>query len=103
MHVKAHNFFERKGNDILSTEHLSFSQAVFGDKIDVRTIDGKLAIKIPAGTQGGETFRIKEKGVPQLGRASVRGNQLIKIVVDVPKNLNREQKRLLEDLKKAGL
>jgi len=101
--VKAHNFFERKGNDILSTEHISFSQAVFGDKIEVKTIEGSLAMKIPAGTQGGETFRIKEKGIPQLGRSSVRGNQLVKIVVDVPKSLSREQKRLLEDLKKAGL
>ncbi|MEI7621232.1 MAG: molecular chaperone DnaJ [Candidatus Moraniibacteriota bacterium] len=103
IHIKAHNFFQRKGNDLLSTEHISFSQAVFGDKIEVKTIDGKLSIKIPAGTQGGETFRIKEKGVPQLGRTSTRGSQLVKIVVDVPKNLNREQKKLLEDLKKAGL
>lgn len=103
VHVKPHNLFERKGNDILSTEHISFSQAVFGDKIDVKTIDGNLAMKIPAGTQGGETFRIKEKGIPQLGRSSVRGNQLVKIVVDVPKNLSREQKRLLEDLKKTGI
>ena len=103
VHVKQHNLFERKGNDILSTEHISFSQAVLGDKVSVRTIDEKLSIKIPAGTQSGETFRIKDKGIPQLGRSSVRGHQLVKIVVDVPKNLSREQKKLLEELKNTGL
>lgn len=103
VHIKPHNFFERKGNDILSAEHITFSQAVLGDKISVRTIDEKVTIKIPAGTQSGETFRLKEKGVPQLGRASVRGSQLVKIIVDVPKNLSREQKKLLEELKKTGM
>ncbi len=103
IHIKQHNFFERKGNDILSTEHISYSQAVLGDKISVRTINENISIKIPAGTQGGETFRIKEQGVPQLGRNSARGHQLVKIIVDVPKNLSRDQKKLLEELKKSGL
>ncbi len=103
IHVKPHNYFERKGDDILSTQHISFSQAVLGDKISVRTIDDKISIKIPSGTQSGETFRIKEQGIPQLGRNSIRGHQLVKIIVDVPKNLSRDQRKLLEELKKAGL
>jgi len=103
VHIKPHSHFERKGNDILSTERISFSQAVLGDKIDVRTIDGKVNMKIPTGTQSGETFRIKEKGVPSLSRNSIRGSHLVKIIVDVPKNLSRDQKKLLEELKRTGM
>ncbi len=103
VHIKSHDFFERKGNDIFSSEHITFSQAVLGDKITVRTIDEKMNIKIPAGTQSGEIFRIKEKGVPQLGRSSVRGHQMIKIIVDVPKNPTRSQKKIIEELKREGL
>ena len=102
VHVKQHNKFERKGNNILSTEHISISQAVLGDKINVKTIEGQVTMKIPSGTQSGEIFRIKGQGIPQLGRSG-RGDQLITIIVDIPKNPNREQKNIIEDLKKVGL
>jgi molecular chaperone DnaJ len=102
VHVRAHKNFDRKGNDINSTEHIRFSQATLGDKIIVQTIDGKVNMKIPAGTQSGEVFRIKGKGVPILGRNG-RGDQLVKIIVDVPKSPSREQKRIIEDLGKTGL
>jgi molecular chaperone DnaJ len=100
VHVRAHDKFERKGNNILSVEHVSFSQAVLGDKIDVVTIDGNVKMKIPSGTQSGEMFRIKGHGVTQLGRSDARGDQLVTIVVDIPKNPSREQKRIIEDLGK---
>ncbi|EKD46663.1 MAG: chaperone HSP40, co-chaperone with DnaK [uncultured bacterium] len=103
VHVRPHEKFERKGNNLLSTEHISFSQAVLGDKINVKTIDGEVKMKIPSGTQSGEMFRIKGQGVPQLGRSGVRGDQLVTIIVDVPKNPSREQKKLIEELKKVGL
>jgi molecular chaperone DnaJ len=103
VHVKAHSSFQRKGNNILSTEHISFSQAVLGDKISVLTIEGRVQMKIPSGTQSGEIFRIKEKGVPQLGRSGSRGDQMVTIIVDVPKNPTRDQKKIMEELKKAGL
>ena len=102
VHVLPHKIFERKGNDITSTEHIRFSQATLGDKIIVETIDGKVNMKIPSGTQSGEIFRIKGKGVPILQRSG-RGDQLVKIIVDVPKSPSREQKRIIEDLGKAGL
>jgi len=102
VHVLPHKIFERKANDINSTEHIRFSQATLGDKIIVETIDGKVNMKIPSGTQSGEIFRIKGKGVPILQRSG-RGDQLVKIIVDVPKSPNREQKRVIEDLGKAGL
>jgi molecular chaperone DnaJ len=103
VHVRSHAKFERKGNNLLSSEHISFSQAVLGDKIEVKTIDGSVKMKIPAGTQSGEIFRIKGQGVPELNRPHYKGDQLVTVIVDVPKNPNREQKRIIEDLGKAGL
>jgi molecular chaperone DnaJ len=101
VHVKAHDKFTRQGDDILSTEKISFSTATLGGEIEIETIEGKLILKIPSGTQSGETFRIREKGVPDVhGRG--RGNHLVKIVVVVPKKLNREQKRLIEELGRIG-
>jgi len=95
--VKPHVKFKRDKNNILSDEHLTFSQAVLGDKIEVETIDGKIVMKVPAGTQSGELFRIKGKGVPSL-RGSFRGDHLVKIIVDIPKKISREQKRIIEEL-----
>lgn len=103
VHVKQHSRFERKGDNIISKEHISFSQAVLGDKINVATIEGAVHMKIPAGTQSGEIFRIKGQGVPQLGRSGRRGDQLVTVVVDIPKNPSRQQKKIIEDLKKSGL
>jgi molecular chaperone DnaJ len=76
--------------------------AVMGGKIEVETIDGKLVLKIPAGTQSGEIFRIKEKGVPELNGRNI-GNQLVKVVVKTPKNLSRRQKELIEELQEEGI
>lgn len=102
VHVKKHTKFTRKANDILSQEHVKFSQAVLGDKINVQTINGNVKMKIPAGTQSGETFRIKGEGIPELGRSHRRGDQLVKVIVDVPKNPSRQQKKIIEELSKAG-
>ena len=101
VHVATHNKLKRSGNDILSTEEISFSLAALGGEIEIETIEGNLILKIPAGTQSGEVFRVKGKGVPDLhGRG--RGNQMVKIIVRVPKKLSREQKRLIEELKNSG-
>lgn len=103
VHVKPHPKFERQGNNVMLTEHISISQAVLGDKIDVDTITGKVHMKIPSGTQSGEIFRIKGEGIPQLGRTGSRGDQLVTIIVDIPKNPTREQRRIVEELGEAGL
>lgn len=102
VHVRPHEKFTRKGNDIYSTEKIKISQAVLGDKIKVETIEGKVNMKIPSGTQSGELFRIRDKGVPQLGRTN-RGDHLVRIVVDVPKNISRSQRKILEELNSEGL
>jgi len=102
VHVRPHEKFVRSGQDILSTEKIPFSLAALGGETEVETIDGKLILKIPSGTQSEEQFRIKEKGIPELnGRG--RGNHLVKIIVEIPKKLSREQKRLMEELRNSGI
>ncbi|MFA7319497.1 MAG: molecular chaperone DnaJ [Parcubacteria group bacterium] len=99
--VANHRKFTRHGLDILSQEEISFSMAALGGEIEIETIEGRLILKIPSGTQSGETFRIKGKGVPELhGRG--RGNQMVKIIVRIPTRISREQKRLIEELKNSG-
>ena len=98
VHVLPHPEFKRQGNDIISEKNITFSQAVLGDKIPIETIEGPVTMKIPAGTQSGEAFRIRAKGAPGLGTRS-RGDHLVKITVKVPKNPTREQKKIIEQLR----
>ncbi|OGI29212.1 MAG: molecular chaperone DnaJ [Candidatus Moranbacteria bacterium RIFOXYA12_FULL_44_15] len=102
VHVKPHPKFTRNGLDILSTEYISFSMAALGGEIEIETLYGKLILKIPAGTQSGETFRVRDKGAPDLGGRGV-GNHLVKVIVSVPRKITREQKRLIEELGKNML
>ena len=97
--VKSHNKLERENDNIISSEEITFSQAALGDKIEVETIGEKLKMKIPSGTQSGEVFRIRGKGIPHLdGRG--KGDHLVKIIVKTPQRLSREQKRLMKELGK---
>jgi molecular chaperone DnaJ len=98
VHVASHSKFKREKNNIISEEQITFSQATLGDKIEVETIGGPIRMKIPSGTQSGEVFRIKDEGVPYLGKRG-RGDQLVKIIVQIPKHLSREQKDLIERLR----
>ena len=77
----------------------SYPQAVLGDKVSVATIDGPVSMKIPAGTQPGEVFRIRGKGVPHLGRYG-HGDHLVTVKLIVPKKLSHAEKELIEQLKK---
>lgn len=92
------NDFKREGNDIFSDAHISFSQAVLGDKILVKTVEGDVSMKIPEGTQSGDVFRIRSKGVPKL-RGFGRGDHFVKVIVDVPTKVSREQRDLIEKLR----
>lgn len=89
--------FKRKKDDILSKVGIGFSEAALGEKIEVETLDGKIKLTIPAGTQSGQIFRLKGKGVPHLNSYG-RGDQLVEISVVTPTNLSRRQKELLEEL-----
>lgn len=102
VHVVLDKNFSRQGMDIVSSEHINFTLATLGGETEIKTVDGSLILKIPSGTQSGEVFRVKNKGIHDLRRGG-RGNQLVKIIVDVPKKLDRSQKNILEELKKLGL
>ncbi len=101
VHVRAHKELKRSGQDILSSVEVPFSVAALGGETIIETIDGRLTLKIPSGTQSGEQFRVKGKGVPDL-HSGVRGNQIVKVIVRIPRKLNREQRRLLEELGQLG-
>ena len=94
--VKAHKKFTREGNIILSMEHISMVDAALGTEIDVDTVDGKVRMKIPAGTQNGTDFKLSGHGVPNLRNES-RGPHIVGIVVDTPTKLTKKQRELLEE------
>ncbi len=100
VHVKSHVIFERQGNDIICDVRITIPQAVLGADIDVPTLDEKtVRMKIPAGTQSGKIFRIKGNGIPYLGSAN-RGDQLVRVVIDIPVKLTAKQRTLMEELAK---
>ncbi len=94
--VAADKRFNRQGENILSEVDISFPQAALGTSIDVETVDGIVTLKIPAGTQSGKVFMLKDKGVPSL-RGRGRGDHLVTVIVKTPTNLSRQQKKLLEE------
>lgn len=99
---KDHEFFERMGNDIVYTLPISFPQAALGDEIEIPTLTEKIKFKIPAGTQSGKVFRIREHGIPHLNsRGRSRGDQLVRIIVWIPEKLSKEDKKLIEKLAKS--
>lgn len=93
--VKAHKKFTREGDIILSEEHIGMIEAALGTEIDVETVDGKVRMKIPAGTQSGTDFKLSSHGVPHL-RDSSRGPHIVSVVVDIPTKLTKQQRELLE-------
>jgi len=95
--VRSSNKFVRSGYDILTKIEISFSQAALGDKIEIDTLNGKVRLKIPEGTQSGRSFNIKGRGVPKL-HSKARGDQIVKVIVKTPINLSRNQKKLLQEL-----
>ncbi len=100
IHVREHEFFKREGDDLFCDIPVRFAQAALGDEIEVRTIDGSVArIKIPAGTQSGTVFRLKNKGMPDL-KGYGRGNMLVKVDVVTPAKLSKRQKELLREFDK---
>lgn len=95
--VRSHEIFERRGNDLTCQVPIHFTQAVLGAEIDVPTLDGKQRLVIPRGTQSGEIFRFRNKGIPDVnGRG--RGDQLVEVVIETPRHLSPRQEELLREL-----
>jgi len=100
IHVKEHELFERRDNDLFCEVPIKFTLAALGGSIDVPTLFGKGSLKIPPGTQTGTTFRLREQGIPAL-RGGRKGDLLIRVQVEVPTKLNSEQKTKLEEFAEA--
>lgn len=94
--VKPHSLFKRQGNDVICEMPITFVQAALGAELEVPTLDGKVKYTIPEGTQTGSVFRLKAKGIPFL-RGNGRGDQYVKVEIDVPKRLNDKQKAILRE------
>lgn len=99
--VKAHKKFTREGDLILSEEHIGMVGAALGTEIDVDTVDGKVRMKVPAGTQSGSDFKLSSHGVPHL-KGSTRGAHIVTIIVDTPTKLTKKQQELLQQFSKEG-
>ncbi len=92
--VKAHSVFEREGNDIYCDVPITYAEATLGAEIEIPTLEGKEKYTIPEGTQTGTTFTLRQRGVQDVN-SKRRGNLHVTVNVEVPKNLNSEQKELL--------
>ncbi|HWA10401.1 MAG TPA: molecular chaperone DnaJ [Opitutaceae bacterium] len=99
--VKEHELFERQGDDLFCEIPIKFTLATLGGTIEVPTLFGKGSLKIPAATQSGTTFRLRDKGMPSL-RGGRQGDQLVRVHVEVPQNLTSEQRKILEEFAKVS-
>ena len=98
--VRAHKRLTREGDLILSEVTISMVEAVLGTEVDVETVDGEVTMKIPAGTQPGTNFKLSGHGAPRLG-SDERGPHIDTVNVEIPKNITRKQKELIEEFDKA--
>ena len=96
---KPHEFLQRDGPNLIHDLYLNFADAALGTSVEVPTIEGKVKIKIPAGTQAGKILRLKDKGLPNVQSRHSRGDQLIHVNVWTPKKLSDEERQLLEKLR----
>jgi molecular chaperone DnaJ len=94
--IKAHPIFSRHHNDIVCQVPISFTQAALGSNIEVPTLKGREDLEVPAGTQHGEVFKLKGKGLPDL-RTYKNGDQIVQILIEIPKKLSDRQKQLLRE------
>ncbi|WP_224363758.1 molecular chaperone DnaJ [Hyalangium versicolor] len=99
--VREHPLFQREDYEVFCEVPISFTQAALGAKIDVPTLDGKVKMTIPSGTQSGKVFRLKAKGVPHL-HSQQRGDQHVRVIIETPTELSAKQRELLEKFAEAS-
>jgi molecular chaperone DnaJ len=95
--IRAHDLFERKGNDLHCVVPISFPQAALGAEIEITGIDGPVTLKVPEGVQSGRELRIRGRGVPYLNEKGL-GDLVVKVVVQIPRKLSRAQRDLVKEL-----
>jgi molecular chaperone DnaJ len=98
INVRSDPNLKRDGNNILISTSISYVDAILGTTVKVPTVDGNVDLKIPAGTQPGTTLVMSKRGVPLLGKTNMRGDELVKIQVEIPKRLSSEERKLIEEL-----
>lgn len=101
IHVRKHPVFRKEGHNLLADITVKLSDALLGSEYRLETLDGALQVKIPEGTQSGETLRIKGKGVPSA--RGVRGDIYLTIKINIPKKISREARKIIEKLKEEGI
>ena len=99
--IEDHPLFERDEDDLFHDIQIPFALAALGGTIEVPTLDGKVSLKVPAGTQSNKTFRLRDHGMPNLRYASRKGDLYVKIAIEVPKKLSKEQKDSLINFAKS--
>jgi molecular chaperone DnaJ len=98
--IRAHEFFEREGQNLHCVIPISFPQAALGAEIEIPGIDGPVTLKVPEGTQSGKEIRVSRRGVPFLNEKG-RGDLIVKVVVQIPKKLSRAQREMIAELEKS--
>ncbi|MGE3278603.1 MAG: molecular chaperone DnaJ [Candidatus Altimarinota bacterium] len=99
--VKPSSEFHRKGDNIYTEKKIHVLQAILGDEIEINTVHGPVKLEIPAGTQSGQTFRVKDKGVPKLNTSQV-GDHMVTIQVEIPKKLMKSEEEHYKELAKLA-
>jgi DnaJ-class molecular chaperone len=97
IHIEPHSFWKREGDNLHCEVPITFGEAALGAQINVPTINGEVQMKVPAGTQCGQTFRLSGRGVPH-PKDGGAGDQFVKVKVTVPKNLGAHEQELIEEL-----
>jgi len=98
--IKPHEFLQRNGNDLIAVIPISFTQAALGTRIEVPSLNGTKQLKIPAGTQYGNIFRIRNEGLPNINTGR-KGDQLVQVTIETPVKLSTKQKELLREFAKT--
>jgi DnaJ-class molecular chaperone len=101
--VKASAHYERKGDDLYTDVEVPLTTPVLGGEVEVQGIEKKVALRLPAGTQNGQTFRLKGLGMPKLGQPDKKGDLLARVKVRLPKDPDEATRAMFEQLKEAGL
>jgi molecular chaperone DnaJ len=96
IHIKEHKIFQREGDNLYCELPIAFSVAALGGEVDVPTLEGKAQLKVAAGTQSGQMFKLRGKGITNISGRD-RGDLLARVIVEVPSRLNAEQRRKLEE------
>lgn len=97
--VKTDRQFKREGPEIYSEANVSYLDAILGASLKTPVVDGEVTIKVPPGTQPGQVMRLKGNGAPRLGSPDQRGDHFVTVNVEIPKDLSKDEKALMEELR----